>query len=347
MGKLHSNSELSDAEKGQLQVLPDGTVLRPQLPGERDKGSWFIMLLSTFFSVVLASGIYNGLVADDTSAPQISGQLPMTNETFYKIAASGMWIATSVTFIFVFDMMAQDMRNYPTTMVCLRTTWTKAYGGSLRIHATWLTLFSLSLVVIMTIAFNPSDWWDHAMEAIDGTNEVGRCAFASFITILDLLVILQDWEFPAFKTPNHIKMPGLRIANLKCPKCNILLTGKWFNYSLMFFVMLIDIMMLKNNVFYHPGNTGQYYDPHNGNVWTFAQADVMDDIFYTWEMRQGPNANPNADFKIAARYTNEPFAAKVFALTPCFIVFVVMVILIRRSVRKEGDTDPYEVPGRR
>ena len=89
--------------------------------------------------------------------------------------------------------------------------------------------------------------------------------------------------------------------------------------------------MLKNNVFYHPGDTGQYYDPHNGNVWTVAKADVTDDIHYTWEMRQGCCG----DFKIAARYTNEPFAAKVFALTPCFIVFVVMVVLIRRSVRKE------------
>merc|ERR1711865_658265 len=305
MGKLHSNSELSDAEKGQLQVLPDGTVLRPQLPGERDKGSWFIMLLSTFFSVVLASGIYNGLVADDTSAPQISGQLPMTNETFYKIAASGMWIATSVTFIFVFDMMAQDMRNYPTTMVCLRTTWTKAYDGSLRIHATWLTLFSLSLVVIMTIAFNPSDWWDHAMEAIDGTNEVGRCAFASFITILDLLVILQDWEFPSFKTPNFIKMPGMKIANLKCPNMNVLLTGKWFNYSLMFFVLLIDIMMLKNNVFYTPEDTSQYTDP-DGYVWTVYSP--TNDVIYSWERHTNCTATCYEscckDFKVAARYTN-------------------------------------------
>ena len=43
-----------------------------------------------------------------------------------------MWVATSVTFIFVFDMVAQDMRNYPDTMVYLRTTWTNAYDGMLR-----------------------------------------------------------------------------------------------------------------------------------------------------------------------------------------------------------------------
>merc|ERR1740117_1709067 len=280
--KLYSNTELTDTERGegQLQVLPDGTILRPQGPGERDKGSWFIMTLVTFFSVVVASGIYNMFVSDDTDAPPVTGTLPFSNETFYKIAASGMWVATSVTFIFVFDMIAQDMRNYPDTMVYLRTTWTNAYDGNFRIHATWASLVVLTVLVVLTITLNPSDWWDHAMEAMDGTNEVGRCAFASFITILDLLVILQDWEFPSFKTPNFIKMPGMKIANLKCPNMNILLTGKWYNYSLMFFVLLIDIMMLKNNVFYTPEDTSQYTDP-DGYVWTVHSP--THDVIYSWE----------------------------------------------------------------
>eukprot|EP00656_Telonema_subtile_P050089 TRINITY_DN6394_c0_g1_i2.p1 TRINITY_DN6394_c0_g1~~TRINITY_DN6394_c0_g1_i2.p1 ORF type:complete len:523 (+),score=107.10 TRINITY_DN6394_c0_g1_i2:93-1661(+) len=334
---------------GQISVLPDGTMLRPQLQGERDKGSWFLMSLTAFGSVVVSSWIYNGMVADDTSARSIDGKLPMSNETFYKIAASGMWLATSVTFIFVWDMMAQDTRNYPNVLKSLRSGWTHKCDGNLRLHATWSTLIVLTVVVVTLVATDPSDWWDSAMEAIDGTNEVGRCAFASFITILDLLVILQDWEFPAFKTPNEIKMPGLSIANLSCPNLHVFITGKWFNYALMFFVLLIDIMMLKNNLFYHPRDTGQYVD-HNNQVWTVH--DPVDGHEYSWDERHGCCG----DFKIAAKFTDEPLAHKVLSLFPCLIVFVCMVYLIRRSVKKgnsRGDgrlavreIKPYMVPGR-
>ena len=47
------------------------------------------MTLVTFFSVVVASGVYNMFVSDDTDAPPVTGTLPFSNETFYKIAASG------------------------------------------------------------------------------------------------------------------------------------------------------------------------------------------------------------------------------------------------------------------
>jgi len=335
---------------GKLTVLPDGSMLRPQMEGEKDKGSWFIMLLTTFSTVVVSSWIYNGMVADDTAADTIDGKLPMSNETFYKIAASGMWIATSVTFIFVFDMMAQDTRNYPNTMQTLRKGWTNAYAGKLRLHVTWSTLIILTVIVVTIITTNPSNWWDTAMETIDGTNEVGRCAFASFITILDLLVILQDWEFPAFKTPNEIKMPGLSISNLRCPKIQVFITGKWFNYALMFFVLLIDLMMLKNNLFYHPRDTGQYTHPGTNRVWTVF--DPIDGVEYHWANRQGCCG----DFQIAAKFTNEPLAHKVFSLMPCLLVFCAMVYVIRRSVKKNNERGdgrlairekPYQVPGRR
>ena len=164
-------------------------------------------------------------------------------------------------------------------------------------------------------------------------------------------------EFPTFKTHNDIKVPGLSIANLECPACKVLITGKWFNYSLMFFVLLIDVMMLKNNIFYDPADCGQYVDPDN-YVWTMSDPQEDSDgkpIVYTWEERQGCCG----DFKVAAKFTDEPLAHKVFVIMPCLIVFVVMCWMIRRSVKaKKARQDmgsvaprpnqkPYEVPGRR
>ena len=81
--KLRPNEEVDDHERSQLQVLADGTILRPQVPGEADKGSWFIMTLTTFVSLVIASLLYNMMVANDTSAPQLTGKLPMVRRTHF------------------------------------------------------------------------------------------------------------------------------------------------------------------------------------------------------------------------------------------------------------------------
>ena len=56
----------------------------------------------------------------------------------------------------------------------LRHQWTHAFDGKLRIHVTWASFVCLTVIVVTVIATNPSDWWDHAMETIDGTNEVCR-----------------------------------------------------------------------------------------------------------------------------------------------------------------------------
>lgn len=115
--------------------------------------------------------------------------------------------------------------------------------------------------------------------------------------------------------------------------------------------------MLKNNLFYHPNDCGQYVDPDN-YVWTHADPQEGPDgkpLKYTWAERQGCCG----DFKVAARFTDEPLAHKVFVIMPCLIVFVVMCWMIRRSVKKNKerqqmggvaprvDSQPYQVPGRR
>ena len=67
----------------------------------------------------------------------------------------------------------------------------------------------------------------------------------------------------------------------------MLVTGKWFNYSLMFFVLLVDVMMLKNNLFYKPEDCGQYVGPDE-HVWTVMSPESVEGklAVYTWEERQ-------------------------------------------------------------
>lgn len=37
--------------------------------------------------------------------------------------------------------------------------------------------------------------------------------------------------------------------------------GKWFNYSIIVFVMILDLNMWKNQIFYIPAEYGQYTGP--------------------------------------------------------------------------------------
>jgi hypothetical protein len=40
------------------------------------------------------------------------------------------------------------------------------------------------------------------------SNEVSRAWLASVITAMDLMIVMQDWEFPTFTNPFDIKLPG-------------------------------------------------------------------------------------------------------------------------------------------
>ena len=67
-----------------------------------------------------------------------------------------------------------------------------------------------------------------------------------------------------------IKLPGMNSDNMgfKLQKCcglkdedlEINITGKWFNYGIIFIVMILDLNMWKNQLFYKPFDFGQYTD---------------------------------------------------------------------------------------
>lgn len=44
-------------------------------------------------------------------------------------------------------------------------------------------------------------------------------------------------------------------------ECGFIVTGKWFNYSIVFLVMILDFNNYKNQIVYHPNYFAQYTDP--------------------------------------------------------------------------------------
>ena len=69
---------------------------------------------------------------------------------------------------------------------------------------------------------------------------------------------MQDWDFPHFTNTLDVLLPGLHKHVFSIELAEVQISGKWFNYGIIFFVMIFDLNMWKNQMFYKPENYGQY-----------------------------------------------------------------------------------------
>ena len=75
---------------------------------------------------------------------------------------------------------------------------------------------------------------------------------------MDLIIVMQDWDFPHFTQTIDVNLPGFSTHILHWKYAKVSVTGKWFNYGIIFLVMILDLNMWKNQIFYKPENYGQY-----------------------------------------------------------------------------------------
>ncbi|CAE1293394.1 Transmembrane protein 117 [Acanthosepion pharaonis] len=127
-----------------------------------------------------------------------------------------------------------------------------------------------TFVVVFIIATDYINW-DRLNHGFLPSNELTRSFGASFILVMDILIVTQDWDFPHFINNLEIKLPGMNRPEFRfyAPKIlrkdnwHIHITGKWFNYGILFLVIILDLNMWKNQLFYVPYDYGQYVGPDN------------------------------------------------------------------------------------
>lgn len=191
------------------------------------------------------------------------------------------------------------------------------------------------------------------------TNEIGRILIVDLVTIIDLIIVFSDWEFPTFSDAGSSDQPAILIAgsfvsDIKCnclESCfracakiscvkwlidaeyfNFTVTGKWLNYGPLFVILGFDLNMLKNQVLYEPVGYGQYTDPHD-NVWTIMDEDylalyyedgiVTNDTMISWGVRQGMYG----DVQIS-KWSNVALPIKCIAALPAIIALVSFIVII-------------------
>jgi len=136
-----------------------------------------------------------------------------------------------------------------------------------------------------------------------------------------------------------IKLPGLNTGNfhVRLPGGEIHITGKWFNYGIIFIVMILDLNMWKNQIFYEPFVYGQYTDDQH-YIYTVTDRDFLANatrttLSYAWRWTHvNPNTNMTyglEDHKMNSRYYGLPLRTKGTAFIPSLFAFAMFGILVK------------------
>ncbi|XP_048862246.1 transmembrane protein 117 isoform X2 [Brienomyrus brachyistius] len=239
------------------------------------------------------------------------------------------------------DMMLQD-KHYPDWAKRARRFWKQGHN---RIVLFWAVLVSLTSVVVLVIS---TDWisWDNLNRGFLPSDEVSRAFLASFILVFDLLIVMQDWAFPHFMGDLDINLPGLPTNHVKVrlPVCkrifkeeyHIHITGKWFNYGIIFMVLILDLNMWKNQIFYEPYEYGQYVGPGE-KIYTVEVPETLVNFnrsTLTWEWRSS-NIDPETnltyvlqDMFLHSRYIGTSIDIKCLAFIPSLAAFALFGFFI-------------------
>ncbi|XP_076450734.1 transmembrane protein 117-like isoform X2 [Babylonia areolata] len=235
-----------------------------------EKGSWMTIFFCTIMSLYIFSYVYNAFLwigGNATIDYHISSYMNISNQDFTKAAATGTWCGDFFTAWMVTDIMLQE-KLYPFWALRPRCWWNKGYR---RIILFWITVFTSSFTVVFIITTDYISW-DHLNQDLVYTDELSRAFLASGILVMDVFIIMQDWDFPHFVGAIEIKLPGVNVGHIHIKIPNVLkkleywhihITGKWFNYGILFIVILLDLNMWKNQIFYDPFTYGQYVDSKN------------------------------------------------------------------------------------
>lgn len=320
-----------------------------------EQGTWMIMLLTALLFVYALSLVYNTLLLSGHPRPEafrINAQMGVTNASFMKVAACGTWLGDFLTAWMVTDMMLQD-ELYPGWAPSLRAFWQR--HGRTRIVVFWAVALLLSALVVSLIVSDHISW-DYLNREFVATTELSRAFLASFILVMDLLIVMQDWDFPHFVCDLNIKLPGLSAASFRyhmfrkyvhLPQIVFHISGKWFNYGIIVVVMLLDLNMWKNQIFYQPADYGQYTtaDHKVRTVLSPATLATGNRTLWTLQYRQSelnPATNRSLaedDIMMNSRYLGYPLSVKGLAFLPSLLGFAMFGALTYLYGRFPPKTD--------
>lgn len=278
------------------------------------EGTLCITFLMSCACWYLGSVFYSAVTEDQLDS--------LSNEIFLLFRPSKQfrhvnqcWQALSVladilTILTVIDVCLQDQRHYGHWLPSLKRIWCESFGGWVRIVVAWVAIIGGASVATWGL-FSTSKELDHTIVApviLGGSSEITRSIVAAILIFTDLLVCVQDWDFPTFYEPLEIdaktKVLGLFATEIRItwlsrlldllpiPSCGlwkrlerylpsiddftVKISGKWMQYGPLVCVMMIDLFYTYVQISYKPSDFGQYADNRDHFVWTITDQATID-----------------------------------------------------------------------
>lgn len=106
------------------------------------------------------------------------------------------------------------------------------------------------------------------------------------------MILMQDWDFPHFTNTLDVNLPGLHKHIFNFQAAEVQISGKWFNYGIIFLVMIFDLNMWKNQIFYYPEKYGQYIATEHRVFTVTNETILMTEDPDLWTLQARSRANP-------------------------------------------------------
>jgi hypothetical protein len=189
------------------------------------QGSWSCMIGATVACLVGFARLYNNflLAPEFKPAYTISMMCGLEFVSYARITQSCTWFGDLFTLVMTLDSMLQDQGKSAVgnlfagwargSKVAYREKW----NGKFRVLCMYLLAGGSTAAMLFSIIgenFNEETEWDFATRGW-GTDEAGRVLLGSTITLCDIFILMQDWDFPTFDTNLDVKLPFADFAELK------------------------------------------------------------------------------------------------------------------------------------
>jgi len=255
------------------------------------KGAHFVPVGLMFLFLIIGANVWNRVLGVYEVPRPFLGRIHeprgdheyITDElTTWRRSAN--WIDTNVFLLDFFalfgviDIILQDASQYQDSTkfrfrrhtVDLRKLWTRTWGGKFRLLVTYI-LFIISLAFVLDYVWSwsriyqikPENEQDESTVARWSEwaerSEVSNAAIYATQFLFDIIIVLQDWEFPTFENQLRVAVLGTNIA----------FEGRFVNYLAMVITACVDIKCMFFMVFFRPGKVGQYVQkahPNNTNI---------------------------------------------------------------------------------
>jgi len=243
-----------------------------------DKGSWFCMLITSIWSLYtgcflfnLIDKLYHPHVADQDHE-EIGDGLGFTFAKFHEFLNPFSLTFSIFVFIMVFDDILQDRTDaarssiedgssighfsidpYPNTWKMLKRIYRSGHGA-VRMLLFWAVMIMIFIFHGIVLEYERLEHtWIHS-NLVPVMSEFERSFLASIIASLELLSIMQDEEFPRFCAVHRVRLVGFNSSRIHFALKNfqIVVTGKWFNYSFVLWAIGTDLIMFYYQFTYKP-----------------------------------------------------------------------------------------------